>query len=202
MRARPLRLPPQHLIQVARVVEVRQVVGHRQRLGALQQQRAVQGHRRRLELHFHRPASGPADSRGSRAEAVSIERDKRADTAAAARSAETPAPAPIASCAARASPAQVGRHELFAVRHHPRRDRVRRRDPCRARGRDPRASTDDRTDPTRRPPTTAPESTLRARSSSAPAIFGEPSSVVLMADSAHDLDQHVRRARRWLRSAR
>ena len=42
-----LGFPAQHLVQVARVVQLRQVVGDRQRLGALQPQRVVERQRRR-----------------------------------------------------------------------------------------------------------------------------------------------------------
>ena len=51
---RALGLAPQHQVEVARVVQPGEVVGHRQRLGLLQRERVVEGDRRRLEQRTQR----------------------------------------------------------------------------------------------------------------------------------------------------
>ena len=74
---------PEHQIQIARVVEMRQVVGDRQLFGPLQQQRVVEGDRRRLEQDADRAQDRRRHPRLARRRGA-VEADERADAAAAA----------------------------------------------------------------------------------------------------------------------
>ena len=73
----------QHQVQVAGVVEPREVVGHRQRLGLLQRQRVVERDGRRLEQRPQRRHERRAERRG-RGRRHRIEADERADRPVAA----------------------------------------------------------------------------------------------------------------------
>ena len=96
---------------------MREVVGDRQRFGALEQQRVVERDRRRLEQHAHR-AQHARRQRGSRADGA-IEPDERADAAAAALKRKRHDRADERSCT-RGSCADR-RSRTRAALHHPRR---------------------------------------------------------------------------------
>ena len=118
---RTLGLAPQDLIEVARVVQVREVVGHRERLGALEQPRVVERDGRRLEQHANRLQERRREPRLARRR-LPIERDQGADPPPAAaedqRDRRASRRARDASVAA-----EIRGGEVLAAVHHPARDR-------------------------------------------------------------------------------
>jgi hypothetical protein len=120
--------PNRATMSVARVVQLRQVVGHRQRLGALHAQRVVERDRAGLERRQHRRQRRRAEARLA-ARRRAVDRHQRPHDPAAApqgkrqrrrgRLDRRPRQAAVDP--------QIGRPERLARPDHPAADRVRRR---------------------------------------------------------------------------
>ncbi len=104
---------------------MREVVGDRQRFGALEEQRVVERHRRRLEQQAHRAQHGRREARFA-LRRLAIERDERAHAPAATTQGKRHHGADGRVADARIA-RQIGGDEFLAAVHHPARDRVHRR---------------------------------------------------------------------------
>ena len=112
-----LGLLPQHLVEVARIRQQRQVVGHRQRLGALQRQGVVEGDGRDLEHRPERQQQRAADGRGRR-RGLRIEAHQHANHLPAALQRQGDDGAVAAPAGAQIL-RQIARKQVVAVAHHP-----------------------------------------------------------------------------------